>query len=117
MYIIYGIPNCDTFKKAISWLKQHAVVYEFHDYKKKGISSARLKSWSEQVGWETLLNKKGYTWRQLDTKIQSSITNEKAAIKLLAENTSAIKRPLIEKGDTVIIVGFDEESYMNIFKK
>ena len=117
MYIIYGIPNCDTVKKAITWLKQHAIVYEFYDYKKKGISPGGLKNWSKQVGWETLLNKKGTTWRQLDAKIQSAITNERAAIKLLSENTSAIKRPLIEKDDTVVTVGFDEDRYKNIFKK
>jgi len=117
MYIIYGIPNCDTVKKTIGWLKQHKVAFEFYDYKKNGISIQKLKQWSEQVGWETLLNKKGTTWRELGEKIQATITNEKAAIKLLAENTSAIKRPLIEKGDKVITVGFDEDEYKKVLKK
>ena len=117
MYIIYGIPNCDTVKKTLNWFQQHKIAYEFHDYKKKGISPAKLKKWSEQVGWESLLNKKGTTWRKLDEKTQSSITNEKAVINLLVENTSAIKRPFIEKGDRVIMLGFDEEEYKNIFLK
>lgn len=117
MYTLYGIPNCDTVKKARTWLEKQKVAYEFHDYKKAGITPAKLKQWSTQVGWEILLNKKGTTWKKLDEKIQSAVTNEKTAIKVLSENTSAIKRPLIEKGDKVIIVGFDEESYSKLFKK
>ena len=117
MYTIYGIPNCDTVKKTITWLKQHKIAYEFYDYGKNGISPSKLKQWSEQIGWETLLNKKGTTWRKLTEKTQAAITHEKAAIKLLAENTSAIKRPLIEMGDKIITVGFDEDVYRKIFKK
>jgi len=117
MYIIYGIPNCDIVKKTIDWLKQHKVAYEFYDYKKNGISATKLKQWNEQVGWETLLNKKGTTWKGLDKKTQTTVTNENAAIKWLAENTSGIKRPLIEKADKVVVVGFDEEGYKKIFKK
>lgn len=116
MYIIYGIPNCDTVKKARTWLEKKKIAYEFHDYKKKGISPVKLKAWSTQVGWETLLNRKGTTWKKLDEKIQASVTNEKAAIKVLSENTSAIKRPLIEKGEKVVIVGFDEEAYGKLMK-
>lgn len=117
MYIIYGIPNCDTVKKARTWLEKKKIAYEFHDYKKNGISPAKLKEWSTQVGWEPLLNRKGTTWKKLDEKIQASVTNEKAAIKVLSENTSAIKRPLIEKGDKIVIVGFDEEAYGKLLKK
>lgn len=117
MYIIYGIPNCDTVKKVVTWFKDKKIPYEFHDYKKSGISVAKLKSWSGQVGWETILNKKGTTWRELDIKTQASITTEKAAIKLLSENTSAIKRPVIELGEKVIIVGFDLAAYEKLFRK
>ena len=117
MYIIYGIPNCDTVKKTLDWFKDKKIPYEFHDYKKRGITAAKLKNWSGQVGWEILLNKKGTTWRSLDAKTQATITTEKAAIRLLAENTSAIKRPVIEKGDTVITVGFDADAYEKLFKK
>jgi Spx/MgsR family transcriptional regulator len=117
MYILYGIPNCDTVKKARTWLEKQKIPYEFHDYKKAGISPVKLKQWSTQVGWEILLNKKGTTWKKLDEKVQAAVTNEKAAIKVLTENTSAIKRPLIEKGDKVVVVGFDEEGYEKLFKK
>ncbi len=117
MYIIYGIPNCDTVKKVITWFKDKKIPYEFHDYKKNGISVAKLKSWSGQVGWETILNKKGTTWRGLDAKTQASITTEKAVIKLLSEHTSAIKRPVIEQGDKVIRVGFDLAAYEKLFRK
>jgi len=117
MYTLYGIPNCDTVKKARVWLEKQKIPYIFHDYKKEGISIAKLKQWSSQVGWEVLLNKKGTTWRSLDEKVQSTVTNEKAALKLLSENTSAIKRPLIEKGDKLMMVGFDEEAYGKVLKK
>lgn len=117
MYTLYGIPNCGTVKKSLVWLTQHKIVFTFHDYKKDGITAAKLTEWSTQVGWESLLNRKGTTWRKLDAKMQASITNEKAAIQFLAENTSAIKRPLIEKGNKVIVLGFDEERYQTIFKK
>ncbi len=117
MYTLYGIPNCNTVKKSVTWLQKHKIAFGFHDYKKLGITAEKLKQWSSQVGWENLLNKKGTTWRKLDEKTQASITNEKAALQLLAANTSAIKRPLIEKGNKVIVLGFDEEQYQKTFKK
>jgi Spx/MgsR family transcriptional regulator len=117
MYIIYGIPNCDTVKKALNWLKEHGIAFEFYDYKKKGITASKLGNWSKQVGWESLLNRKGTTWRQLGASVQSSITSEKKAIALLVQNTSAIKRPLIERDNVVIAVGFDEAVYKKTFKK
>ncbi len=117
MYTIYGIPNCDTVKKALTWLNAHKIPYVFHDYKKEGITAAKLKNWSAQLGWETVLNKKSTTWRSLDPTVQASITNEKMAIALLTKNTSGIKRPLIEKGDTVVALGFDETLYSKTFRK
>ena len=117
MYRVYGIPNCDTVKKSLNWLNNHKIPYEFHDYKKEGITAAKLKTWSAQVGWETFLNKKSTTWRGLDAQTQASITTEKTAIKLMAENTSIIKRPVIEKGDTVITLGFNEAAYEKLFSK
>ncbi len=116
MYIIYGIPNCDTIKKALAWLKANGIDYLFYDYKKNGITTSKLSAWSKQVGWESLLNKKGTTWRKLDATVQESIINEKKAIGLLVENTSAIKRPLVEKDDKVIALGFDEVLYKKLFK-
>jgi arsenate reductase len=108
MYTVYGIPNCDTVKKVRVWLDSHKIQYDFHNYKTDGIAPAKLKKWCEQVGWETILNKKGTTWRALDEATKASINNEKKAIKLLTENTSAIKRPVIEKDGKIVAVGFDE---------
>jgi len=112
--IVYGIKNCNTVKKSLDWLKKHKVEFEFHDYKTAGITDAKLKDWSKQVGWESLVNKKGTTWRQLDEKIQASVTNEKAAVALMKEKTSVIKRPLIEKNGKVILLGFEEDNYKKV---
>lgn len=111
MYKIYGIPNCDTVKKATNWLKERNVLFEFHDYKKEGITAARLKEWNKQVGLETFLNKKSTTWRELGADQQALAASEKTAIKLLVENPSMIKRPVIENGENVVLVGFDEKAY------
>jgi Spx/MgsR family transcriptional regulator len=113
--IVYGIKNCDTVKKALQWLKDKNIAFDFHDYKTKGISESKLKAWSKQVGWETLLNKKGTTWRQLDDSVKEKITNESKAIVLMQDKTSIIKRPLIEKDGKVLMVGFDEGKYSEIF--
>ncbi|GAC1444133.1 MAG: ArsC family reductase [Sediminibacterium sp.] len=115
MYMIYGIPNCDTVKKTLNWFKEHKLDHAFHDYKKKGISATQLKTWCRQLGWEPLLNKKGTTWRKLPEAIQVSITSEAKAIALMAHETSIIKRPVIERGDNVVTVGFDERVYREIF--
>jgi arsenate reductase (glutaredoxin) len=111
MYIVYGIKNCHTVKNALEWLKKNKIEYEFHDYKAKGIDATRLKSWSGQVGWEKLVNKKGTTWRQLDEKIQNKVSTEKTAIELMQQKTSVIKRPLIESKNNVVTLGFDEAEF------
>ncbi len=113
---VYAIPNCNTVKKAIDWLKANKVVYEFHDYKKSGITSAILTNWCKQVGWEALVNKKGATWRLLTPELQSSITSQKAAIALMIEKTSIIKRPLLEINNKIIVLGFDEAEYKKALK-
>lgn len=112
--IVYGIKNCNTVKTALDWLKKNKLEFEFHDYKSRGISESKLQQWSKQVGWENLVNKKGTTWRQLDEATQSKITNERAAIALMKEKTSVIKRPLIEDGDKVLVLGFDEARYKKL---
>jgi len=112
---LYGIKNCNTVKKTIDWLKKNKIDFEFHDYKTQGITEAKLKEWSKQVGWESLVNKRGTTWRQLDEKEQNKITNASAAIALIKEKTSVIKRPLIEENGKVLALGFDEEEYKNKF--
>lgn len=117
MYIVYGIPNCNTVKKAITWLKQNEIAFEFHDYKKKGITEGQLESWTKQLNYELLINKKGTTWKNLDKQIQSSIEDKKTAIALMMEKTSIIKRPIITRSDKIITLGFDETTYKESFLK
>ncbi|HEY8401473.1 MAG TPA: ArsC family reductase [Cytophagaceae bacterium] len=109
--IVYGIKNCDTVKKSLNWLKGNNIAFDFHDYKSKGISESKLKEWCKQVGWESLVNQRGTTWRQLDESVKNAITNESSAIALMQEKTSVIKRPLIEKDGKVLLLGFDEKEY------
>jgi len=112
--IVYGIKNCNTVKSALQWLKENGISYEFHDYKSKGVSEEKLKQWVQQVGWEALLNKRGTTWRQLDPDIQRSITTEARAIALMQEKTSVIKRPLVEKNDRVVALGFEPTDFASL---
>ncbi|AYD46715.1 ArsC family reductase [Arachidicoccus soli] len=114
MYIVYGIKNCNTVKKSLTYLDEHKIAYRFHDYKKEGITKAKLKDWSSQLGWEKLVNKKGSTWRMLDDATKNKVTSETKAIELMMEKTSVIKRPLIENGTKVIALGFEEEVYHSI---
>jgi arsenate reductase (glutaredoxin) len=107
---VYGIKNCDTVKKALKWLDSHKIDYEFHDFKKLGVSNEKLEEWAAKLGWEVLLNKRGTTWKKLDPETQNRITNEKDAFKLMQEKTSVIKRPVIENNEHVLI-GFDEIAY------
>jgi len=112
MIKIYGIPNCDTMKKARRWLQANGVEYEFHDYKKLGAPENKLKTWVKQAGWETVLNKRGTTWRKLDEKIKDSI-NSDAAVKIMSENPSIIKRPVLESGK-LLLIGFTEDQYKRL---
>ncbi len=106
---IYGIKNCDTMKKARTWLDGHGVKYEFHDYKVSGIDAATLARWAGEVGWETLLNRAGTTFKKLpDT--QKADLNERKAIALMIEQPSMIKRPVLQMGKR-ILVGFKPELY------
>lgn len=111
---VYGIPNCDTVKKSLDWLRSNKITFEFHDYKKQGISETKLNEWIKQVDWQILLNKKGTTWKKLDKSIQAGITSEKAAIALMQEHTSLIKRPVVET-ERGIVVGFNETVYRQNF--
>ena len=113
---VYGIPNCNTVKKALDWLKANKVNFEFHDYKKKGITATQLTNWCKQIGWEALINKKGATWRQLPKEIQETITTQKAAIALMMEKTSIIRRPLIEENGKILVLGFEETEYKKALK-
>jgi arsenate reductase len=106
---IYGIKNCDTMKKARTWLDGHHVAYAFHDYKASGIEQAQLSKWAKQVGWETLLNRAGTTFRRLDDAEKDNLTEAKAIALMLAQ-PSMIKRPVLELGGKVL-VGFKPEIY------
>jgi len=112
MIKLYGIPNCDTIKKARNWLKDNKLDYEFHDYKKLGVPEKELSSWVKQLGWETLLNKRGTTWRKLDDATKDSV-DEASAIEIMMENPSIIKRPVLSKGKT-LLVGFKAEEYAKL---
>jgi arsenate reductase len=107
---IYGIKNCDTMKKARSWLDNQGVVYSFHDYKTAGIDRERLEKWVKKVGWETLLNRAGTTFKELPDKDKTGLT-EKKAIALMLAQPSMIKRPVLEPGGGRLLVGFKSEIY------
>ena len=106
---LYGIPNCDTMKKARVWLTSHGVEHEFHDYRKSGISREKLESWVNVAGWEVLLNRAGTTFRKLPDSAKANLTAAKA-IKLMLQQPSMIKRPVLERGKT-LLVGFSAEKY------
>ena len=113
MTTMYGIPNCDTIKKARTWLDGHQVEYVFHDTKKAGIDKARLQDWARQAGWEMLLNRAGTTFRKLPDADKENLT-EKKAIALMLARPSLIKRPVLEKKGR-ITVGFKPEEYAKLF--
>jgi arsenate reductase (glutaredoxin) len=106
---IYGIKNCDTMKKAFAWLAANKIAYTFHDYKKEGVPMARLKAWSQSVGWEKLVNTRGPTYRKVPEAERENL-NEARALVLLQSYSSAIKRPVVESGSKVL-VGFDAAEF------
>ena len=111
---LYGIPNCDTVKKARTWLTDAGVDYLFHDYKKAGIDEAHLKRWAGEVGWEKLLNKAGTTFKKLPDADKADL-DEAKAIRLMIANPSMIKRPVVEGGPK-LMVGFKADDYAQIFE-
>ena len=112
MIKIYGISNCDTMKKSRRWLEANGIEYDFHDYKKLGVPEKNLKNWVKQTGWETILNKRGTTWRKLDDDLKDNI-DEAAAIQVMLNNPSIIKRPILESGK-LLLIGFDEDQYKRL---
>lgn len=115
MVTIYGVKNCDTMKKAFAWLDEHGVAYTFHDYKKAGISSGKLHEWSKACGWRSLVNTRGTTWRKL-TPEQQDIQTQSAAVQLMVDNPSLIRRPVIETAGGQLLVGFDLSNYASFLK-
>lgn len=112
MTTLYGIPNCDTVKKARTWLDKHGIAYDFHDYKKLGIDAATLKKWCAEFGYEQVLNTRGTTFRKLSDAQRADITQAKA-ISLMQEQPSLIKRPLLDTGKRRLL-GFSEADYSTL---
>jgi len=114
---LYGIPNCSTVKKARTWLDEHGVAYEFHDFKKLGIDQPTLDHWLGQVAWEKLVNRAGMTWRGLTDAEKAAVQDNASAAALMQAKTSVIKRPLITTKQQIISIGFNEaefkERYLN----
>lgn len=111
---VFGIPNCQSVKKARYWLSTHGLAYEFHDYKKLGIDEKHLKKWVLQLGLEVVLNKKGMTWRQLSKKEQEAIVDDDTAIQAMLTHTSLIKRPVIEFGTLHLCAGVNPMEWSNV---
>jgi arsenate reductase (glutaredoxin) len=111
MISLYGIPNCDTVKKARAWLTEHGVEYTFHDFKKQGVPTALLPGWIDSVGLDKLINRKGPTWRKLDPATQASVIDTPSAMAVMQEHSSVIKRPVVIWRDGRVTVGFTPEGF------
>ena len=110
MYIIYGIKNCNTMKKAFTWLNDHHIQYQFHNYKTDGLTADLLDTFLQLVDWQSLLNTRGTTWRKLDEQVREQINNPQVAKKIMLDNPSILKRPLLIDGKRALL-GFSDESY------
>lgn len=104
---VYGIPNCDTVKKARTWLTDHHVEVTFHDFKKLGVPAEKISIWAQAVGWEALVNRKGTTWRKLDEATQRAVVDLPSATALMLMHSSVVKRPVVVWSDGCVTVGFD----------
>ena len=115
MIRLYGIPNCDTMKKARKWLADQGIAHEFHDFKKKGLERSLLLTWVDAAGWETLLNRRGMMWRKLDPRLRQDM-DKKTAISVMLDNPTIIRRPVLDL-DGSIQVGFSESEYRKLFDR
>ena len=111
MMTLYGIPNCDSVKKARAWLAEHGTACVFHDFKKQGVPEAALDRWLAATGWEPLVNRKGTTWRSLDDTAREAVQDAASARALMLAQASVIKRPVVEWDDGTITVGFSAEEW------
>ncbi len=109
--IVYGIPNCDSVKKARAWLTEQGLDHAFHDFKKQGVPPDRLQQWIKTCGWEVVLNRKGTTWRKLEPAAQANVTGADSARALMLDQASVIKRPVIEWPSGAITVGFTPDQW------
>jgi arsenate reductase len=111
---LFGIPNCNTVKKARDWLGHNGVAYEFHDFKKNGVSSALLQGWLDQMPWDKLVNRAGMTWRNLSDAEKAAVNDAPSALNLMLEKSSVIKRPVLVKDGKIISLGFAEATYKEL---
>ncbi|RZI62630.1 MAG: ArsC family reductase [Rubrivivax sp.] len=111
MITLYGIPNCDTVKRARVWLDGQGLAYQFHDYKKQGVPAAKLPQWMAALGWDQVLNRAGTTWRKLDDGVKAGVTDAASAAALMVEQPSVIKRPVVEWDDGQLSLGFSPELF------
>jgi len=112
MITLYGIPNCDTVKKARNWLENNNISYQFHDFRKDGLTQEKLEQWIQQLSWEKVLNKRSTSWRALSDETKEGMNNSLAVVEALNQPT-LIKRPVLETSDT-LVVGFSEKSYQEL---
>ncbi|MFM2397565.1 MAG: hypothetical protein RLZZ144_815 [Pseudomonadota bacterium] len=108
---LYGIPNCDTVKKARAWLTANGHSYEFHDFKKLPVNEAQLRDWQQQIGWEKIFKKTGRSWNELSPDTKSSLIDAESALILMQQNCNFIKRPVLEKIGKILVTGFKEIDY------
>ena len=113
---LYGIPNCDTVRRARAWLAEQQVEVSFHDFKKQGVPEDRLDHWLATVGWEKLLNRQGTTWRKLDPATQAGVSDAQSARSLMLAQASVIKRPVVEWNTGDVTVGFDAPGWLSRLK-
>ena len=111
---VYGIPNCDTVKKARTWLAENGVDHSFHDYKKQGLPLAQIDQWIKALGYDKLLNRRGPTWRKLDAAVQAGVIDAASAVAVMTANSSVIKRPVVQWASGQITVGFDTEAWQRL---
>lgn len=109
---LYGIPNCDTVKKARTWLAAQGVAHRFHDFRKDGVPQPQLDEWLQAFGWDKVLNRQGTTWRKLDAAQQAGVNDAGSARRFLLENPAAIKRPVVEWADGRRTIGFDPDVWL-----
>jgi len=109
--VVYGIPNCNTVKKALNWLTANGFNYEFHNFKKTGISPEKLNQWCGVFGWENMLNKKGTTWKKVSLEEQVKVVDKDSAVSFMLSHTSAIKRPIVEQNGKAVLLSFNEGQY------
>lgn len=115
MITIYGIPNCDMIKKTMDWFKANNIAYQFHDYRKEGISAEKLKEWLSQAPLDKVFNKNSTTYKELPEEVKNAIVDEESAIKAMIESTSMIKRPVVDNNGKLMAVGFKADQFKAIF--